>query len=183
MLSGMSDTPTFLGAVRARRAEIAAQQRALEEEDDELAVAERVAERLEPSLRSKAAAGDRDAPNTEPTAAAAVIAGKGGLSVRATVQTLRRSMSQPELIVATLRASADPWFESSAALHDEILRIHGVDIKGNSLLPSLTGMKKDGLIIRNGPRLALAERVPPHAALVAILEDGDLHAEPEAAST
>ena len=108
----------------------------------ELAVAERVAERLEPGIR----------PSTSPP-------GDVDMIPEMKTATLKRQMSQPELILATLRASADPWFESSAALHDEVLRIHGVDIKNNSLHPLLSGLKNEGLILRDGQRITLAERV------------------------
>lgn len=92
------------------------------------------------------------------TAAAAVAAGMAGFVVGAAVGVASRPQTQTDLIIATLKASADVWVESSSVLHDDILRIHGVDIKSNSLLPLLTGLKNEGIIVRDGPKIALAER-------------------------
>lgn len=143
--------PSFLDLVRARRAEIDRQRAALDTEDQELAVAERVAERLEPFVRA-------GAPNAET-----------GSTVTNAVLAAGAPKTQPELVISTLKASAGPWFESSNALHDEIQRIHGVDIKSGSLLPVLTNLKNEGIILREGPRIALAERVANNALRAARL--------------
>jgi hypothetical protein len=139
-----------LATIRARRAEIAKLRQALDAEEVELEVAERVIARLEAA---------------RPTSTGAQPA-KSGTGVPAT---------QAELVKAVLRTSADPWFSSSTAIGEEIARTHGVEINPNSLQPLLWNMKKEGIIIRDANnRIALTERVqggkllpehPPHPAL------------------
>ena len=126
--------PRFLDIIRARRAEISQQRKVLGIEDDELAIAERVAERL-------------------------IGASETGATIANASMAAAPPKTQTELVISTLRASVDPWFESSGALHDEIQRIHGIDIRSGSLLPVLTSLKKERTIVRDGPKIALTSRV------------------------
>lgn len=68
-------------------------------------------------------------------------------------------MSYRELIGAVLRVSPDPWIESPAVLRDEIERTHGVKIKPTSFQPLLSILKKEGVVVRNRLKIALAERL------------------------
>ena len=96
-----------LDVVRRRRKQIAEAIIDLQEEDEELEVTERTLVRLSAS-RPRAV----DSAATAPT-------------------------SHKEMIVSVLRTAAEPWFESSSALHEAVKAIHGVDIKKGSFLPYL----------------------------------------------
>jgi len=136
-----NNLPTFLDNVRARRAEISRAKEALEKEDQELAIAEKVAEKLDPSLVSsvtRVADPDLVVPN----------------KLLATAAPKRHS----DLVLSTLKASANTWFESSEELREEVRRIYGIEIIRGSFLPLLTSLKNEGLIVRDGRKVALAEK-------------------------
>lgn len=135
----MSTEPTEpnLSTVRQRRSAIAKQIKALQTEDGELEIAERVLTRLAPTTRSRDTnGGGLDFGNPDPP-----------------------PVTQKDLVIATLRARAEPWIESSRALQAEIQETHGVHIRDSSLLPLLTTLKDDKIIKRDSDnRIALAER-------------------------
>ena len=74
---------------------------------------------------------------------------------------LANTASQKSLIVATLKTSDNVWFETGDELHKAVKRVHGIDINKNSFLPYLSGLKADGIIVREGQRIALADRLKP----------------------
>lgn len=121
-----------LAKIRARRAEIDRQIEALSAEVADLHVAERVVARFEAvSGPSQSAEG-------------------------------AKASSQPrhvDLIVATLKASPASWFVDWAALQRAIKELHDVDIPKSSLQPYLSNLKSAGIVVRNGPNIALRERV------------------------
>ncbi len=127
-------TDTLL-LVRNRRAELAKQREALETEDAELAVTERTLVRL---------AGIRP---SGPNGAAKPHGPK-----------LPQPTSQKGLIVATLKTAVRAWFETGEALRKAVQDVHGVDIGKSSFQPYLSELKKTGVIVRDGQRVALAER-------------------------
>jgi len=70
----------------------------------------------------------------------------------------RGRVTHRELVLSVLRAAPDTWLESRD-VRAEIKRAHGVDIQPTSLQPLLSGLKDKGTIVRDGRRIALAERV------------------------
>lgn len=146
------DMPATLSA---HLVDVAATQRtALDDEASELQIAQRVAERLEPRIQRTVGAMN----------GSAAMNGTGEMTADGQVIPASIPSSQPvtqaEMIVATLRTAADPWFSSSAALREEIFRIHGVRIKDNSFYPVVNGLKGKGTIVRKGAQIALTDRVP-----------------------
>lgn len=122
-------TQETLDMVRLRRKQISNEIADLKKEDEDLQVTERTLVRLAASMPQ----------SSEPGAAAPT--------------------SQKDMVVSTLRTSAEPWFESSTALHDAVRKIHGVDIKKGSFLPYLSDLKAKGVIARDDTgRIALASR-------------------------
>jgi hypothetical protein len=140
-----------LTSIRARRAEITKLRQALDLEDQELAVAERVVSRLEAHTAMQNENVDLSVPMVAHS------------SVSATAMLIPAPARQADFVIATLRASENVWFESSAALEREIAKTHGVIIKPTSLQPLLSNLKKRGAIVREGPRIALAQRAAGHA--------------------
>jgi len=131
---------SLLEAIRSRRAEIQNIRTSLDAEDQELATAERVAERLEPTLL------------TQPAGKIHALTGQSNVHPAGKIK-------QSDLVIMTMRSAAQPWFESSSALGDEIKRIHGVEIKQNSLFPLISVLRAKGTIVREGQKIALAERI------------------------
>jgi hypothetical protein len=156
--AGMADRPTHrldtLAAIRARRAELRQVIESAASEDKDLEVAERVVARIEASGGTHTA-----------SISVASVNGKSTVAVAAIPQAARsngtvgRLPGHAGLVIQVLRASTDPWIESASALHDEIQRLHGVDIKKTSLQPLLWRLDtQDKLIVRESGRIALAER-------------------------
>jgi hypothetical protein len=119
--------------IRARRAEIAQLMEALEQEDDELEMAEKVVARLEANPKTNGSA--------------------------VTTTKANGALTQRDMIVGILRTRDNPWVESSKTLHTEIHKLYGVKITPGSFLPMLSYLKKKDVIVRAGPKIALAERV------------------------
>lgn len=69
------------------------------------------------------------------------------------------ALTHVDVIVSTLKSAHEPWFGTSDALHRAINRIHGRDIPPGSFRPLLSKLKADLVIARDGPKIALAERV------------------------
>ena len=122
-----------LQLIRARRAEIAQARKALDAEDAELQSAEKTVLRL----------------STQ----------EGWTTNFGVPAKAAGPHTQRELVVATLRDSENLWFDSVAALRDEIERVHGRDIKITSLQPLVSMMTGESVIKRNGSKVGLAARV------------------------
>lgn len=71
----------------------------------------------------------------------------------------KSQLTHPDLIVATLKAAKGPWFGDWSGLQRAIKEMHGVDIPKSSLQPYLSNLKNQGVIVRNGPNIALRVRV------------------------
>ena len=69
------------------------------------------------------------------------------------------TLTHVDLIVSTLKSAPEPWFVTSNALHKAIKQIHGRDIPPGSFRPLLSKLKTDLVIARDGPKVALRERV------------------------
>jgi hypothetical protein len=139
----MSDSD--LSLVRARRAAIKREMESLEEEDEELQTAERVLARLQASKVVKPAV--------------AITAGNGAHATSTAPTKSSGRMSQPDYVIGTLKAVQNPWVDSPVALQGLIKTLHNVEIPTNSFHPILHHLRADGVIVRDGSRLALAERV------------------------
>ncbi len=134
----MSDS---LDAIRQRLAQLEKARVELDEEEHDLLIAERVLARLE----AMSSFGFKDVTVQ-------------GNSIGASTST-RRPPTQTEFIVATMRLSPEPWFESTNVLHETIKAIHGIDMKKSSFQPLMSQLFREGVVTRDGYKVALAERV------------------------
>lgn len=128
-----------LQQIRDRRAQIAADKQALEVEDAELAAAERVVLRLEAGTTHQ-------------------LSGNATVSTAASGTLTVRRRNNKESVVQALTESSSPWLESSE-INDAIAKLTGEPLKISSLYPLLTNLKKDGVLIRQGNKLALTTRI------------------------
>nr|WP_314525519.1 hypothetical protein [uncultured Brevundimonas sp.] len=129
-----------LQQIRDRRAQIAADKQALEVEDAELAAAERVVLRLESG-------------QTHQLTGHAVAS----TAVTGTLTVVRRRNNK-ESVVQALAESSSPWLESGE-INEAIAKLTGEPLKISSLYPLLTNLKKDGVLVRQGNKLALTARI------------------------
>ena len=120
-----------LTTIRSRREEISKNITALQAEDSELAVAEKVITRLAP------------------------ISGDGGSSSPREGQPPR----QIDFVVKTLAHMPQRWAPDWTYLQTAIMNVFGVEIPKSSLQPYLSHLKNDGVIVRDGPKIALKSRV------------------------
>ena len=130
-----------LDIIRQRLAEIGETRAKLDEEEHDLATAERVLVRLEAMSKFE----------FRPVL-------PRGISDGASTST-KRPPSQTKIIVATLKSSAQPWFESTNVLLEAIKVIHGIKMKKSSFQPLMWQLVKNGVVARDGFKVALAERV------------------------
>jgi len=159
-----------LTTVRNRLAQLAEMRKKIDVEYQELEIAERVLTRLAAmTVSSTAAVNLSSLSGTTSTAAinsSSNVVANATLTSRmpTTLGTTNGTTSSPvthkDLVIATLRTLREPWVESSRQLQTEIENAHGIHIKDNSLLPLLSGLKKDEIIRRDDAgRIALSERV------------------------
>ena len=135
-------TESFLARVRARRAEIAQQRAALDTEDAELEITERHAIRLD---------GD---PNQK------ILVMKQVSEDPLADKFSGKKPSIKDLIIRTLKQAPEAWVESSSWVWARIREEHGIEINKNSFYPQMHSMVNDDkTVIRDGKRLALAERL------------------------
>lgn len=123
-----------LQSVRARRAEIAQLLRTLKTEDADLAVAERVLLQLTPD-------------GSPPPKQRLTRRGRqeGGKSQRA-------------LVLEALAQSKSEWLDV-AGIISYVAKNHAIAIPRKTLSPLLTYLKNDGLVVRDGRRVALKSRI------------------------
>jgi hypothetical protein len=150
----VTDMSEDLTRIRNRLAEIDQLTQALDKEREELLIAERVVARLSATADLPSSNGAH--PMGALTAAAIA---QSGNPMETAIATVSRTLSQKALITSTLKAAAEPWIESSNALHEQIKKIHGKDIPKGSFQPLLWQLDKEGLIVRKDSKIALAERV------------------------
>lgn len=118
-----------LATVRARRAEIARQRKSIDEEDAELAVAERALVRLALPRQTNGA----------------VLA--------------ERPTTNIDLIVEALKRHSEPWVRDAKHLHALIVQEFSIDMKESSLMPLLSRLRSEGVIRRQDSKIALTQRV------------------------
>ena len=141
-----------LSTIRARRAQLAKYRQQIDEEEKELEIAERVLTRLSGAT-------------TSAVTPAVVMSGSSQLdepsaeAIRTGAGDQPTPVTHKDLVLATLRARAEPWIPSSRELQAEIAEAHGVHIEDNSFLPLLSGLLAEGIIQRSEKGIALAERV------------------------
>lgn len=121
-----------LDTIRERRAAIAAQRTSLDREDAELAVAERVLARM---------AGEEPAP----------------VNAMTSLVRPRDALSRRDKVLDVLSGEA-VWM-NSREINAAIFKKHGAFIKGSSFFPMLTTLKNEGVILREGDKMALKSRV------------------------
>ena len=135
-----------LSRVRGRRAEIAkrllaiaGEATALKAEDVDLGVTERTLQRLEAKPEEEMTPVSNDP-----------LANK--------FSGERPSIKQ--LIIRTLKQSADAWMPDAMAVWAAIKRDYNVEINKNSFYPQIHSLVNDDeLVVRDGSKLALAERL------------------------
>lgn len=127
-----------VSVIRARRAEIAAAIAELQDEERDLSVAEQVLTRLK----------GEEAPRLS--------------SARASANEARPRSAQPKsqrgMVEEILRLSSKAWLKSDEIV-SEAHRLWGARVPELSLRPLLTTMKRQHIIVRDGHRIALRERV------------------------
>ncbi len=70
----------------------------------------------------------------------------------------KQPSTQREYVIATMRDSKIDWFDSVAALREEVAR-HGRDIKMTTFQPLVSQMTAAKVLRRDGQRVGLVERV------------------------
>lgn len=129
---------TPLDQIRRQRADLARQRAALDKRDAELAIAEKVLAELEGAVASPA-------PSTMELLLSAPTA------------------SRRERVVEAL--SGERVWMTSREINNAIAKRHGMLIKSTSLLPMLTNLKNEGVVVRDGDKIALKERVEGGSAV------------------
>ena len=130
-----------LHKIRARREALAAQRRAIDEEEHELQIAERVYLRF-----GESEVVNVPAVSTLPTAFATWSS-----------QSKIGPATTEEFILVVLSNSASPWLTSSE-VREEVSRRKGKEVPMGTVGPTLTAMKNDGKILRDGHKVALSSR-------------------------
>ncbi len=141
----MSD-PT-LELVRARRAEIGRIRESLDAEERDLEITERTLMRLAVKT-TMTSSGTKSGVDQDHKA-------KPVLNLEPPAQL----SSQKSLITTALQNAPEAWFESSDQLHAFIASVFNVEIPKSSFLPYLSDLKKREVIVRDGQRIALKDRV------------------------
>ena len=70
----------------------------------------------------------------------------------------KRVVSLKRLFVQILESSPTPWLTSNE-IRERASNIKGADVPMSSVSPTLTDLKKDRIIVRDGLKVALASRV------------------------
>jgi hypothetical protein len=139
-----------LSTIRARRAQLANYRQQIDAEDKELEIAERVLTRLAVGTNS-------------PVAPAVLMSGSSQLDepsaeARTGAGDQPTPVTHEDLVIATLRARAEPWVPSSGQLQAEIGEAHGIHIEDNRFVPLLSRLMQEGIIKRSEKGIALAKR-------------------------
>ena len=144
-----------LSTIQARRAELAAHRQAIEAEEQELAIAERVLVRLARNAISRSAI----------TASGSAVLDDLTLEANATVSSnsLPKTFSTKDLIRSLLSSSAVVWL-TSQEVRDGVVLAKGRDVPKSTIGPTLTAMKEAGIIVRDGNKVALKERAQTNGA-------------------
>jgi hypothetical protein len=136
LMARMSD----LAKIKDRRAELAGQRKAIEDEERELEIAEKVLVRLGRALPTSINA---SAPLMTP-------------AVTSLSRDLTRA-SVSDVLMHILSTSATVWHTSSE-LQIEASRLKGKDVPMTTISPTLTALKKQNMVVRDGNKVAFAER-------------------------
>jgi hypothetical protein len=154
-------TNPTLQDVRNRRAQIAKITADLTAEDAELATAEKVLIRLSaaPSLPliPIVVAEPEALPVSVPTAPAAQESESEGLVSDAVKEIMTGHETLEQLIVLMFENCSDDWWTASE-VQTCLTEIKGKEVPMSSISPTLTNMKNNGLIVRDGFNVGLAAR-------------------------
>ncbi|GLK49281.1 hypothetical protein GCM10017620_22540 [Brevundimonas intermedia] len=136
-----------LQQIRDKRAHLARQRAAIDLQDAELEVAEKVLVRLEaerPEGKTFELQPVQPGKNDEPRDTFAFD-----------VPPIR--LSRRELVLEALKG--EKIWMTSAEINEEIAKRHGAQIKPTSFYPMLSNLKNEAVIKREGDRMALASRI------------------------
>lgn len=139
----------ILRAIEARRADIAAQAEALHAEDAELAVAERALRRL---LQNDLKSSFR--PSESAPARSEAAAPRRGRTPKFGAK------SQRELVLEALSEAKETWLDTATIL-SSVKATAGIALPKKTISPLLSVMRREGVILRKGRTVALANRVSP----------------------
>ncbi len=145
-----------LSAIRARRADA---QRRINEAQAELAdldIAERIVQRF------GQAKGDQH-PSSADMGDLLQRAGVEALKLRTTDVLKERALTMRALFHAVLRQSTEPWMTANE-IQERASAIKGQSVPMATVSPTLSNMKNEGLIVRDGLKVALAERLNENGA-------------------
>ncbi len=134
---------TDLDKIKARRSELAAQLRAIEQEERELQIAEKVLLRL------------ARIPAISPNIGSGIWREK--LDRNNASDATQRAATTPNLVLQSLTQSAVVWLTSNEVQAD-VTRMKGAEVPMSTISPTLSNLKKDGIIVRDGNKVALRER-------------------------
>lgn len=151
-----------LSAVKARRALIARQVSALQDEDAELATVEEILARLAKGGARVAGATPGKRRGRPPGRPARSAAAKGKTAKGAGRGKRNGAGSQRELVLAALKKPGATWMDVRQIIQ-YVKDAHGVAMPPRSISPLLSNLKKSGAIVRNGRRVALPERAKGRA--------------------
>jgi hypothetical protein len=144
-----------LSAVRARRALIARQLTELQAEDSELASVEDVLVRLSGTPKAAAASAPKRR-GRKPGPVRGARGRKANGAAKPVKKGRGRSAaagSQRELVLAALKKPGAGWMDVKQII-SSVKDSHGVSIPPRSLSPLLSNLKKAGVIVRQGRRVA-----------------------------
>ena len=121
-----------LSTIRARRTQLAKYRQQIDAEDK--------------NWRSLSSSRRASVGTNSPVAPAVLMSGSSRLdepsadAIRTGAGDRPTSVTHKDLVLATLRARAEPWVSSSRQLQAEIAEAHGIHIEDNSFLPLLSGL-------------------------------------------
>ena len=96
-----------------------------------------------------------------------------GATLTVTSALVERALTSRAVFLSVLRQSANPWMTANE-IQERASAIKGHDVPMATVSPTLSNMKNAGLIVRDGLKVALAERLNENGAL-----DGNATSAPE----
>lgn len=150
-------------AIRERRAAL---QRTINEATAQLAdldVAERILQRFGQAI-------GEPRPNPEEMRDLLLGVVENNQPAQPRVATAQRSLKSRELFESILRQSSNLWLTANE-IQERASAIKGAEVPMTTVSPTLSYMKNDGVIVRDGLKVALAERLN---------ENGEAEASPDA---
>jgi hypothetical protein len=151
----LADVQARRAAINEERQQIAQRERMLAAEENELAIAARVLERMASATPTPAIAPEQKAAAVEHDTDTQV----DGWQKFKKAQGISGTEPLEHLLTILLTAVRDPW-QSSNELQIYVGHLKGKPVPMSSISPTLSIMKNKGIVIRDGLKVALAARVP-----------------------